>query len=247
MSGSMLIIGATSGIGRAVAHRLASERQPLVLAGRDMDELEVTATDLRIRYEVPVAVRPFEATDFGSHEEFFGRCLGAAPGGLGGVVLCHGFMADQKAAEADFSKVRAMAEVNFLSVASVLNVAADYFERRRRGVLCAVSSVAGERGRQSNYLYGCTKAALDVYLQGLRHRLFRSNVAVVNVKPGFVDTRMTWGLPGLFLVAQPERIAQALCRALSRKPSVTYSPGFWRYVMLAVRGLPDPLFHRTLM
>lgn len=240
-----MIIGATSGIGRAVAHRLAGERRPLILAGRDFDELETTAADLRVRYDATVTVRAFEAGDFSAHAGFFNGCLAAAPTGLDGILVCHGYMPDQDEARRNFSEVRAMVEVNFLSAVSLLNLAADYFEQRLKGYICAISSVAGDRGRQSNYLYGSTKAALDSYLQGLRHRLHRSNVSVVTVKPGFVDTRMTWGLPGLFLVASPERVADDICQAVGTGRSIVYTPWFWGPIMRLIRSLPACLFHRT--
>ena len=245
MAGSTLIIGATSGIGRAVAGQMAQERRPLLLAGRDVAELAITANDLRIRYDVPVGVCRFEARDFAQHGDFFADCVAAAPDGLDTVVLCQGYMADQSEAAGDFSEVQAMHDVNFLSAASVLNLAADYFESRRSGCLCAVSSVASDRGRQSNYLYGASKAALDTFMQGLRHRMHRSQVSVVTVKPGFVDTRMTWGLPGLFLVAKPEQVARDISKAIARGKSLVYTPWFWRHIMRLITATPELVFHRT--
>jgi short-subunit dehydrogenase len=138
-----------------------------------------------------------------------------------------------------------MIDVNYSSAVSVLEQAAVHFEEKKRGFVCAITSVAGDRGRQSNYLYGSTKAALNTYLQGLRHRLSKSGVDVLTVKPGFVDTRMTWGLPGLFLVASPDKVAKDVCWAIRKRRNVTYTPWFWRGIMSIICAVPDFIFRRT--
>jgi short-subunit dehydrogenase len=137
-----------------------------------------------------------------------------------------------------------MLDSNFTAAVSVLNLAADYFAARRGGFLCVLSSVAGDRGRQSNYLYGAAKGGLTVYLQGLRNRLSRSGVQVTTVKPGFVDTPMTYGKPGLFLTATPERAARGILRAIRRRKDEVYVPGFWRWIMEIVRTVPECVFKR---
>jgi len=126
----------------------------------------------------------------------------------------------------------------------VLDPIADHLARVGRGFICAVSSVAGDRGRQSNYLYGSTKAALSTYLQGLRNRLARSGVRVVTVKPGFVDTAMTFGRPGMFLVASPQRVGRDVFRAVRRGRCEVYTPWFWRGIMAAIKAIPEPVFKR---
>ena len=135
-------------------------------------------------------------------------------------------------------------DTNFTSAASILGLAAGYFEKRRSGYLCVFSSVAGDRGRQSNYVYGSAKAGLTAYLQGLRARLFKSGVDVLTVKPGFVDTAMTWGLPGMFLVATPQRVAADVWRAVQRRRLTLYTPWFWRWVMLMIGSVPEQIFRR---
>jgi short-subunit dehydrogenase len=247
MSETYLIVGAGSSMARAVASRLASEGQALILAGRDVDELERTAADLRIRHGASVCVRRFDALDLDGHGAFFAECVRAAGGKLFGVVVCHGYMADQAEALRHFGEVRRMIDTNYTSAVSLLNLAAEHLEQHRRGVICAVSSVAGDRGRQSNYLYGSTKAALNAYLQGLRNRLARADVAVVTVKPGFVDTRMTWGMPGMFLVASPERVARDVCRAMHRRRHVVYTPWFWWGIMALICAIPERIFKRMKM
>jgi short-subunit dehydrogenase len=125
-----------------------------------------------------------------------------------------------------------------------LNIIANHFEQRHKGFICAVSSVAGDRGRQSNYLYGSAKGALSIYLQGLRNRLHHSQVRVITIKPGFVDTRMTFGRSKLFLLASPDRVARGIYQAVVRGKNVVYLPWFWRYIMLLVRAIPEGIFKR---
>ena len=135
-------------------------------------------------------------------------------------------------------------QVNYGSAVDLLEPIAAQMERRGAGFIVVVSSVAGDRGRQSNYHYGAAKGALSLYTQGLRNRLFKAGVTVLTVKPGFVDTAMTWGLPGLFLVASPRRVARDITRALRRRRSVIYTPGFWRGIMFMIRSIPEPVFKR---
>jgi decaprenylphospho-beta-D-erythro-pentofuranosid-2-ulose 2-reductase len=243
---TVLILGATSAIARALAAEFARAGSALILAGRDMEELERSAADLRLRHGVDAAVEPFDALDFDSHPAFFRSCTARVRGEADefGVVLCHGYLPDQRQAASDAAVARRVIDTNYTSAVSVLNLAADHLEQRRGGFICGLSSVAGDRGRQSNYLYGSSKAALSTYLQGLRNRLSRAGVRVVTVKPGFVDTKMTFGLPGMFLVATPERVAKDISRAIRRGRSVVYTPWFWRPIMLIIRTIPEFIFKR---
>ena len=242
--GAVLILGAHSSIARAVAHRFAEAGHPLVLAARDADELARDAADLRLRHGVAVRTLPFDATDFDSHPAFVDACLNGGDAGLEGVVLCHGYFTDQDDAARDFELARRMIDTNYTSAVSVLNPLADYFAGRRGGFICAVSSVAGDRGRGSNYLYGSSKAALTVYLQGLRNRLARTGVKVLTIKPGFVDTALTFGRPGMFLVATPEKVAGDVYRAVRRGRDEVYTPWFWWGIMRIIKSIPEPVFKR---
>ena len=199
----VLIVGASSAIGRAVAHRWARAGSNLILAGRDLNDINRSADDLRVRYGNRVEILSFDALAFDTHGEFWRECTKRADGALGGVIILHGQLPLQSDGQADFFVARRAIDVNFSSVVSLLTLAANDFEAKRSGFLCVFSSVAGDRGRQSNYVYGSAKAALSAFLQGLRNRLFKRGVKVLTVKPGFVDTGMTWGLPGMFLVASP--------------------------------------------
>jgi short-subunit dehydrogenase len=240
----VLVAGATSAIARAVAAELARRGHALVLAARDPAEAESLAADLRLRHGAAVRAAAFDALDFASHAGFAAELVAAEGAALEGVVVAFGWMGDAERARHDADEARRTIDVNLTAVVSLLTPLADHLERRGAGFVCVLSSVAGDRGRQSNYLYGAAKGGLSVYLQGLRNRLFPAGVRVVTVKPGFVDTRMTYGLAGTFLVASPERVAAGIVRAISRGADEVYLPGFWRPVMTAIRAVPERIFKR---
>lgn len=242
-AGSVLILGATSGIGKAVARRWAMDKADLILAARDTAEAERTAADLRVRFGAKARVVEFDALKFESYQQFANGFF-TDGSQLAGVVLCYGYMTDQTEAQQNPEAARQTIDTNYTSPVLLLEQFAAQFEKAKSGFICAVSSVAGDRGRQSNYIYGSSKAGLNSFLEGLRVRLFKSGVHVVTVKPGFVDTAMTWGLPGLFLVAKPEKVADDMWKAVRRGRSMIYTPWFWRYIMLIIRMIPDFIFKR---
>lgn len=244
------VVGATSSIGRAIATRLARDGARVVLCGRRVAELELIAKDIAIRTGSDARVVRYEALAFDEHAEFVRRAERAFPGeepGLEGLVVVVGEMAEQTDAEADFALARRMIDVNYASVVSLCEELAPRLAANRGGFLCAIGSVAGDRGRQSNYLYGSTKAALATYVDGLRVRLAKAGVGVTLVKPGFVDTPMTWGRPGVFLAAKPSVVARDVVRGIRRNRRVVYTPWFWRWILLAVRLAPDALFRRLAL
>lgn len=244
---TVLILGATSGIASALAKEFAAHKYDLVLGGRDRDELSALASDLSLRNSVRASVLAFDALDTQTHAAILTSFLTEAGNALAGAVVCIGYLGDQAKAQVDWEEARLILETNFTGCVSALNILANHFELRRAGFICAISSVAGDRGRQSNYHYGAAKAGLSVYLQGLRNRLFPAGVKVITVKPGFVDTRMTYGRPGLFLLASPESVAQGIFRAIVKGKSVVYLPWFWRPIMLIVRSIPETIFKRLKM
>ena len=246
MSGAYLILGATSAIARATARELAAGGHSLTLAGRDMDELERDAADIRLRFDVAVQVKPFDAEAFDSHGDFLNQVV-AEGGELEGVVLAFGYLGEQGRAAQEFTESLAIIQRNYTGAVSILNHCANYLAERGRGHIIAISSVAGDRGRQSNYIYGSAKGGLTVYLEGLRNAMFHRGVAVMTVKPGFVDTAMTYGLPGLFLVASPQAVAQRILRARDKGVHTLYTPWFWRWIMLIIRHVPEPIFKRLKM
>jgi short-subunit dehydrogenase len=241
---SVLILGATSAIASALAREFAAHKFDLVLGGRDREELSALASDLSLRYGIRAGVLSLDALDTQTHASTLRSFLSGAGNALEGVVVCMGYMGDQAKGQCDWEEARRILETNFTGCVSALNILASHFEPRRAGFICAISSVAGDRGRQSNYLYGAAKAGLSTFLQGLRNRLFHANVKVITVKPGFVDTHMTYGRPGLFLVASPETVAKDIFRAIAKGKDVVYLPWFWRLIMLIVQSIPEAIFKR---
>lgn len=233
----VLIVGATSGIARAIAARLASQGVALVLAGRDAHALESDAADLRIRHEANVQTRPFDALDYASHADLIsGLDLSAA-------IVCHGVLINNDDAVASFDEHRRMIEVNYTSYVSVLEVLAGYFQAKGSGVIAALSSVAGDRGRSTNHCYGATKAALTAYLSGLRGRLHKSGVAVLTVKPGPTDTPMVHGLD-VKGAASPEQVARQIVADLQARRNICYTPRKWWLIMRIIGAIPEWLFKR---
>jgi len=239
----VLILGATSAIGRHVAASFAARGHALFLAGRNLLEVERVAADLRIRHRVETVAGRFDAEDYEGHREFLQDVV-RRMSDVEGVVVAFGYLGEQGAAAKDFEETFRVIDRNFTAAVSILNHCAEFFEQRRGGFIVAVSSVAGDVGRQSNYLYGAAKGGLNVYLQGLRARLFRAGVRVLTVKPGFVDTPMTFGRPRLFLVASPAEVGEKIVRAVERRADVAYVPWFWRFIMLALKLTPERLRKR---
>lgn len=235
----VLILGATSGIARAVALEWARRGADLVLAGRDAEELEILASDARIRCGVRVDIVAFEARDFNAHPEFWGKC-----GEIDGVICALGLMPPQTEMERDFELCRAMIEVNYTACVSILGCVANDFEARKRGFIVVLSSVAGERARKSNYLYSSTKAGISAYSEGLRARLFAANVHVTTVLPGPVDTSMTWGADKLPLLVPPEKVASDIYRGARRGADVVWSPAPWRLIFGILRVVPGFIWKR---
>jgi decaprenylphospho-beta-D-erythro-pentofuranosid-2-ulose 2-reductase len=240
---NILVLGATSGIAEAIATKFAQEKNNLILAARNIDALNALSSDLKIRYSVNIEAIKFEALDFQGHQSFYEESI-KKMGSIDGVVLCFGYLGDQREAEKNFDITRNIIDINFTSAVSILDLYANYFEEKREGFVCALSSVAGDRGRQSNYFYGAAKGALSIYLQGLRNRLNKSNVFVTTVKPGFVDTRMTYGQEGIFLVARPEKVANDIYKAIQKKKHVLYTPFFWKGIMFLIRNIPEFIFKK---
>jgi len=244
---TVLILGATSAIAGALAKEFARHQFDLTLGGREEEELAAMASDLNLRYGVRTGVLPFDALDPRTHAPVLQSYLAQTGDALAGAVLCVGYLGDQAAGQNDWEEGRRILETNFTGCVSALNILANHFEARRAGFIGALSSVAGDRGRQSNYLYGAAKAGLSAYLAGLRNRLFPAGVKVITVKPGFVDTHMTYGRPGLFLLASPENVARSIFKAVVKGKDVIYTPWFWRYIMLIVRAIPEGVFKRLRM
>jgi decaprenylphospho-beta-D-erythro-pentofuranosid-2-ulose 2-reductase len=243
VSKSVLILGATSAIARSTAGAFAAKDYSLYLAGRDLSELERLASDLKIRYRTEVRYGAFEAEDYDSHTKFIERVKGEM-GELEGVLLAFGYLGDQQLTARDSAERVTVIARNLTGAINLLEPLAAYLEHQGTGFIIGISSVAGDRGRQSNYIYGSAKGGFTIYLQGLRNRLFRAGVRVMTVKAGFVDTAMTYGMPGLFFVAPPAYVGEQILHALEKGHDVTYIPWFWRYIMLVLKVLPESIFKR---
>jgi len=232
-----VILGATSPIARAYAADCATAGKSLILAGRDLAELELIAADLRIRHRAQVAVERYDASLPGEGRRLAGSLATRPPAA---VVAFHGIMGGRE-------EFAAMLQVNCASIAELFESIADQAAQAGgKPVLVAVSSVAGDRGRQSNYPYGASKAALDAYLSGLRNRLHPLGLRVVTVKPGFVRTRLTEGKvnPRSPLLAEPAQVAADIRRAIEGSADVVYTRWFWRPIMAIIRGIPEFVFKR---
>ena len=243
VTGCSVILGATSALAQAVARELVDDKQSLVLVARDADKLAQVATDLALRAgdTASVQTRIADLADVDEHQELIDATAAAES-----YWLFYGSLPDQEACEEDWSKANEAFTINFTSAASLLGRAANVFEARKGGSLIVVSSVAGDRGRQSNYVYGTAKGALSLFCQGLRNRLRASGVQVLTVKPGFIDTPMTSGIekkPGVLWVT-PERVARDVVRAHRRGKDVLYTPWFWYFILLIIRSIPERVFKR---
>lgn len=240
----VLIIGATSAIATACARLWAEQGSEFFLVARNTEKLEQTAADLQARGAKTVTLHRMDATDLAAHPAMLENCLRAMQQ-IDIALIAHGTLPDQKVCEQDVTTAMQEFANNGTSVIALLTLLANQFEAQRCGSLAVISSVAGDRGRPSNYLYGTAKAAVSTFCEGLRARLFKVGVHVMTIKPGFVDTPMTQGLPlPAALVAKPEQVAQRIMAGIERKASTLYTPGFWALIMLIIRSIPQPVFKR---
>ena len=239
----VVIIGATSSVAHAVARCFAAEGYSLLLAARNLVEAERNAKDLSVRYGISVKTIAFDAMDTHTHESFFNQCMEEMGQRIAGVVWAVGSMEPQEQAQRDAISAQRIFISNYTSAVTILERFSAHFEREERGFICALSSVAGDRGRMSNYIYGSAKAGLTTYLQGLRHRLYHKGVHVTTIKPGFMDTKMTYGM-GLRGALSPEKAGRSIYNAVRRKRNVVYIPWPWRYIMLILIHIPEFVFKR---
>jgi short-subunit dehydrogenase len=239
----VLIVGATSAIAAETARAYAAYGARLFLTGRNAERLSAVAEDLRVRGATAVETAVLDVTDRRRGAEVM-EAAWSAFGGLDVALLAHGVLPDQARCQSSADDAVAALDVNFASTVALLTPLANRFEATRAGCLAVIGSVAGDRGRQSNYVYGAGKGGVDRFLEGLRNRLFRSGVAVVTLKPGFVDTPMTAGVPHGPLFASARRAGRAIHRAIERRRDVAYIPWFWRPIMAVVRALPEAVFKR---
>lgn len=241
---NIIVLGATSAMAEAACRLWAEEGAHLLLAGRNAARLEEIAADLRVRG----AQAGTHVVDLSSAEAT--KTFGEIVGGLGRVdvvLLAYGMLGDQTRAEADPKEALDIIAANFSSAAAWCLEAANVLERQGCGKLIVIGSVAGDRGRASNYVYGAAKGGLAVLVQGIAHRLAKSGAAAVLIKPGFVDTPMTAHIARKGLLwAKPDSVGRTIARAAGRSSSpIVYAPGFWRLIMAVIRATPSRVFHKT--
>jgi decaprenylphospho-beta-D-erythro-pentofuranosid-2-ulose 2-reductase len=242
---NIVIVGATSAIAIACAREWAAQGARFFLVARNQERVEQVAADLTARGAASATVYRLDIDKLNDHAAMLAECA-ARMDSIDIVLVASGTLPDQAVCQSDPLMAVREFHTNALSLIALLTPIANRLEAQRHGTLAVISSVAGDRGRPSNYLYGSAKAALQTYLEGLRARLFKVGAHVVDVRPGFVATPMTAGLPlpGP-LVATPEKVAKDIVRAVARKKDVIYTPWFWWGIMFIIRNVPSFVFKRA--
>jgi decaprenylphospho-beta-D-erythro-pentofuranosid-2-ulose 2-reductase len=239
----VLIIGASSAIAEAAARLWAVQGASLFLVARKADRLQAIAADLSVRGAAKVGTQIMDATDVAAHAAMFDAAL-AELGGIDIALIAHGTLPDQKACEASVELALKEIDNNGLSVIALATCLANLMEAQGSGCIAVISSVAGDRGRQSNYVYGAAKGMVTRFLQGLRNRLAKKGVQVLTIKPGFVDTPMTAAFKKGALWAQPDDVARGILAAIEKGKNEVYLPGFWWLIMAIIRHIPEPIFKK---
>jgi short-subunit dehydrogenase len=225
----------------AIARRFAAAGYAIQLAARNSGRLRPLQSDLSIRNGIACSLHEFDAAKPATHAAF----LASLPQRPDITISVFGYLGDQVLAESDWTECERILQVNYIGAVSILNLIANEYAAKGSGTIAGISSVAGERGRQSNYFYGSAKAGFTAYLSGLRNRLFHKQVHVLTVQPGFVYTKMTENmpLPGL-LTATPDIVADVVYKAILKKKNVVYVKWFWRWIMLVIKSIPESLFKK---
>lgn len=239
----VLIIGATSAIAKATARIYAEQGCSLHLIARREDQLAALDSDLLVRGARAVSHSVLDLNKFAQH----GDVLDAAFDKLGGVdiaLICHGTLPDQNKVEINFKQAQKEINTNGISVISLVTELAPKFIEQQQGSIAVITSVAGDRGRQPNFVYGAAKSLVSTYLQGLRGKLLAHNVNVVDIRPGLVDSPMTAQFPKGALWSSPELVAQKIVKSIRRGSHTVYAPGYWRIIMFVVNLIPEFVFKR---
>lgn len=239
--GYVLILGAKSDMAKATAREYAQNGYDLILAGRDITQLSDFVRDIKIRYSIAVELLEFDVLDYPVHHSFY-HSLTHKPDG---VISFIGYLGDHELAKQNNAEAINIIDTNYTGLVSILNIVASDFEQKGDGFIIGVSSVAGERGRQSNYYYGSAKAGFTAFLSGLRNRLSQSGVHVMTVKPGFVYTKMTEHLtlpPAL--TAKPEQVAKTIYKSQQKKRNTIYVLWMWKWIMMVIKLIPERIFKK---
>ena len=238
-----MVIGATSAIAEQISRLYAVQGAKVFLVGRNEAKLDLIAKDLQIRGAVSTDSITVDLTDLESHEYIVEQSVKHL-GDISHLYIAHGTLPDNEVCEKNPQQAIAEINLNLNSVVSLLLHFTKKFQSQKHGCMVVISSVAGDRGRQSNYIYGAAKGGLSIFLQGLRNRLFADNVHVVTVKPGFVDTPMTASFDKGLLWVSPQKVASLIVRGVTKGRNIIYVPGFWRLIMLVIIHIPEFIFKR---
>ncbi len=241
---TVLIIGATSAIAHETSRKFASEGADLLLVARNGAKLQANADDLTARGAYGIRTFILDANDFARHSELLDAVRSAFPDGLNYALVAYGTLPDQAEVAADAAAAADAFTTNATSVIALLTHLAGLFEEQKHGAIAVISSVAGDRGRPSNYVYGAAKGAVSLFTQGLRARMAKHNVSVTTIKPGFVDTPMTAEVPKNPLFADPSDVGVRIHKAMKKGQDIVYVPAFWRGVMGVIRAIPERIFKR---
>ena len=239
----ILLLGATSMLAHEAAKHFASQKADFVLVARSEEKLETVKADLKVRGAGQIETLVADLSDLTRHQEIIDAAV-VPFSGLDIALLAYGTLGNQKCCEGSVEETLQELTTNFTSPISLLTLLANYFEQQRRGCIAVISSVAGDRGRQSNYVYGSAKGGVTTFLQGLRNRLAKANVAVITLKPGTVDTPMTAHMRKGLLFAKPQVVGRGIYEAITKRKDVAYLPGYWRYIMWVVKSIPESVFKK---
>ena len=238
---TVLILGGNSDVGKSIARDFSKLGSNIILTSRKKGQLDSFKSDLEIRYSIKCDLEFFDVLDFNTHESFY-ISLKEKPDI---VISCIGYLDNQEKSENSFEESLKSIQTNFTGLVSILNIISNDFESRKFGIIVGISSVAGDRGRGSNYIYGSSKSGFTSYLSGIRNRLFNSGVKVITVKPGFIKSKMTnhLDLPKI-LTATPNKISFDIIKSIKKKKNVVYTKWFWKWIMLVIKIIPEFIFKK---
>ena len=239
--GAVLILGAKSDIAKELAYEYAENGYDLCLAARQSEELEKLSQDIKVRYSREVNLIEWDVLDYEKSNEIYQNISQ----NIVGVICVVGYLGLQDVAEKRIEEALKIINVNYVGCVNMINIIANDFQQKNNGFIIGISSVAGDRGRKSNYIYGSAKAAFTQYLSGLRQRLVKNNIRVLTVKPGFVNTKMTLGmnLPKI-LTAEPKEVAKDIFKAHQKNKNIIYTKWYWFFIMLIIKLIPEKLFKK---
>lgn len=239
----IIVFGASSKIAEETIKCFAKDKHEILLVGRNENKLNSLAMDLNVRYSNTNHTLVYDFNNIQNINEMYNKCFEILKS-VDIIFIAYGSLANQREIEKNVNEIVADINLNATSIIAISSLFGNYFEEKKSGTIAVISSVAGDRGRQSNYIYGSAKGFLSIFLQGLRNRLFKSNVHVLTIKPGFVDTPMTADLPKNPLFASPESVGKSIYNAILNKKDILYVPGFWKYIMMVIKSIPEFIFKK---